>query len=372
MIYHLSPMIILFFLFFVSIAAAKPATNQFQHWYREFGFIFERIRINNCTPEYEAYLSGQINSSYIDWYSGAETTNGLAQPVVNCILGYTSEFIKSNMNSAGVLLGLMPTILAAVGSSADETSMLSVISRRPLLALLLATGSPAVFPRRSFEHRDPIGILREREGRLHPPVLSGFTRALIMVIEYFFTLAAIANVVTISWELGRQVICTFAPQVTYIPLLWAVLNIGIHISQAIALQLRTTVSCPRKSYSILSLIKIQFTSLDHQRPMHITVHPETYAYIFFSWLTPLFTVLHGLFGTLAFSSMLFISVRDSLYVISRYMFSVIICRMVLMYELALLRDCYNSKLAGPGPEFEIPPNGKNLKQETALSSQRAF
>jgi hypothetical protein len=76
------------------------------------------------------------------------------------------------MASAGVLLGLTPTILAAVGSSADETVMLFILSKRPLLVVFLVGGSPAIFPMRSFEYQDPIGLLRERGGRLYPPRLS--------------------------------------------------------------------------------------------------------------------------------------------------------------------------------------------------------
>jgi len=353
---HMQPYLaILILAFFCYEASARELPrDQFKHWYPEFGHVFDRILRTNCSVEYDTYLTSNINQTLIDRfrYIGADKDNVLAQSVSNCILEATSEFIKSNMAGAGVLLGLTPTILAAVGSSADETAMLFDLSRRPFLAVLLAAGSPAVFPLRSFEHRDPLAILRERDGRLRPPVLPGYIEGIIMALEYLFALAAIANVVSISWELGRRVICGFAPHVTYIPLLWAVLNIGIHISSAVALRLRTSVKCNRPSASYLDLFRLHFTPLARQKPVVITLYPETYSFIFFSWLTPLFTVLHCLFGTLAFSSMLFISVRDSIYVISRFMVSVIVCRVILMYELAALRDAVNYK---PSPRFEMKP-----------------
>jgi hypothetical protein len=71
------------------------------------------------------------------------------------------------------------------------------------------------------------------------------------------------------------------------------------------------------------------------------VLPETYWFIAISWFTSILTVCHVLYGTLAFSSMLFIAVKDSLRVISRFMASVICCRVILMYELATLRDSFN-------------------------------
>jgi len=362
---------LLFALFSFKVSAGDLPRDQFKDWYPEFGHVFDRILHRNCSIEYATYLTGNINQTLIDRYRyvGADKDNVLAQSVSNCILESTSEFIKSNMAGAGVLLGLTPTILAAVGSSADETAMLFDLSRRPLLAVLLAAGSPAVFPLRSFEHRDPLAILREREGRIRPPLLPGYVEAIIMVLEYLFALAAISNVVSISWELGRRVICGFAPHVTYIPLLWAVLNIGIHISSAVALWLRTSVKCKRPSASYLDFVKLHFTPLAKQKPVVVTLHPESYSFVFFSWLTPLFTVLHCLFGTLAFSSMLFISVRDSIYVISRFMISVIVCRIILMYELAALRDAVNYK---PGVRLEMKPrqftggSGKMMVHRTTI------
>jgi len=345
---------VLFSLLLYQVSASDLPRDQFKDWYPEFGHVFDRILHKNCSVEYNTYLTGNINQTLIDRYRyvGADKDNVLAQSVSNCILEATSEFIKSNMAGAGVLLGLTPTILAAVGSSADETAMLFDLSRRPLLAILLAAGSPAVFPLRSFEHRDPLAILREREGRLRPPILPSYIEWLIMIFEYVLALAAISNVVSISWELGRRAICGFAPHVTYIPLLWAVLNIGIHISSAAALWLRTSVKCEQPSTSYLDIIKLHFTPLMKQKPVVVTLYPETYSFVFFSWLTPLFTVLHCLFGTLAFSSMLFISVRDSIYVISRFMVSVIVCRIILMYELAALREAVNYK---PSVQVERKP-----------------
>lgn len=39
----------------------------------------------------------------------------------------------------------MPTILALVGSNVQETAVIFILRRRPLLALCLAVGSPVVY-----------------------------------------------------------------------------------------------------------------------------------------------------------------------------------------------------------------------------------
>jgi len=243
-----------------------------------------------------------------------------------------------------VLLGLTPTILAAVGSSADETAMLFILSKRPLLAVFLAGGSPAVFPMRSFEYQDPIGLLRERRGRLYPPELTNKWQLIIMVLEYIIALAAVANVVSVAQELGVQVSCSFAPHLTYLILLWAVLNLAIHTSGAVALYLRVRVKCQLPCNTPLDYLRIHFTPVSMQRPHTIEVVPETYWFVAINWFTSILTVCHVLYGTLTFSSMLFISVKDSLAVIGRLMASVISCRVVLMYELAALRDSFNFNL----------------------------
>lgn len=325
------------------VSAGSAKDEKFQRWYPEFGFIFENALRNNCTAEYAGYLAGKKSVQYVAIYrfTGAGWTNQLVEPVVNCLLTSTSPYVQASMASAGVLLGLTPTILAAVGSSSDETAMLFILSKRPLLAVFLAGGSPAVFPMRSFEYQDPIKILRERRGRIYPPMLSNNGQLMIMALEYIFALAAVANVVTVSYELGVQVSCTFAPHLTYLILLWAVLNLAIHVSGSVALYLRVRVKCQLPCNNLFDYLRIHFTPVVMQRPYTIEVVPETYWFIAINWFTSILTVCHVLYGTLTFSSMLFISVKDSLRVIGRLMASVICCRVVLMYELAALRDSFN-------------------------------
>lgn len=331
---------------------SAPATNQFKHWYAEFGYTFSTILHNNCTKEYDNYLAGVRTNGPIDTYQGASRTNQLAEPVVNCILSYTSEFIKSAMASAQVLLGLTPTMLAVLGPSTEETSVLFVVGRRPLLALCLAAGCPAVFPMRSFDNSDPVGILKEREGRLQPPTLQGAREVMVMVIQYALTIMAVFNIATVSKELGVQVACNFAPHLTYLVLLWAFLILIIHSSGAITLMFRVRLAAEGGSNGTYGWIRAQFTPSSKRGLVRIRLIPENYYFTFFSWFTAILTICHVIYGTLVFSSMLFISVRDSLTVIARYMASVICCRIILMYELASLRSSFNLA-AAEGSEVDL-------------------
>jgi hypothetical protein len=358
--HSIRPLFAILLLLGFHIHVASAARNQFKKWYPEYGFIYDRILHTNCTKEYGTYLHATKNISYIDRYTGGGWTNQLAQPVVNCILECVSSFIMSDTGSAQVLLGLTPSMLAVLGPSTEETSLLFVIGRRPFLALCIAAGSPAVFPMRAFEYKDPIGLLKDREGRIRPPPFNLVRAPIVMALEYLVVIAAVANIATLSKELGVQVVCSFAPQLTYLVLLWAFLILIIHASGSIALLLRARVSCGRSSNTVLHWIGIQFTPFEKQRPINVYMIPETYWFTIFSWFTAILTVCHVIYGTLTFSSMLFISVRDSIAVIGRYFLSVMCCRIVLMYELAELRDSFNV-VSVDGSEVELRSEDFNTK-----------
>jgi hypothetical protein len=190
---------------------------------------------------------------------------------------------------------------------------------------------------RSFEDTDSLRILKACENRSRLLKLSWIGESIIMLAEYVIALAAIANVVTQGYELGVQVVCSFAPQLKYIPLLWGFWSLTVHTTGVIALHLKTNIRRTRSGSSVLHLMKRQFTPLTKQHDLSVSLVRETYLFIFLSWGASLLSACHVIAGTLAFSSMLFISVRDSLTVITRLMASVLWCIIILMYELALLR-----------------------------------
>lgn len=360
------PLLSVFYLLVFLRHFASASRSQFRRWYPEFGFQFNTILHTNCTTELSTCLHAKKDHAHMDFFTGGSPTNELAQPVVNCILGYTSEFIKINTASAQVLLGLTPSMLAVLGPSTEETSLLSVAGRRPLLALLIAAGSPAVFPMHAFDNNDPIELLRDREGRKAPPLLKYKSALAVMVFEYLLVIAAISNIATISRDLGFQAVCSFAPHLTYLVLLWAFLILIIHGSGSIALFLRIRVNHEEKSSNrVLRWIRIQFTPFQEEGLISVKVVPETYWFLTFSWVTAILTVCYNIYRTLTFSSILFISVRDSVAVIGRYFVSVICCRMVLMYELAELRDFFN----GPnvrGSEVALEHLGSNSESQTHI------
>jgi hypothetical protein len=336
---------------------SDATTSQFKSWYPQYGFVFERALHENCADQYAAYLTAIKNDSTIDWYGGGDKPSALTQPVIQCILNQTTDYIKSAMSSAQVLLGLTPTILAVLGSSTEELSLLSVIARRPFLALLLSLASPSVFVSRAFEYNDPVSMLQDRPGRLKQPNPRGWMRMVIVVLEYACAITAMGNVAVLNWQLGVGTVCGIWPDNVIAPMLWGVLVVLVHIVGAFIMRLqarRTTVEYPgaiskdgpvgvkdwlkSSPDRIWTLTQTEFKPSASQEDIYITAFPERRWFVVLSWMLSTCVIVHVIFGTLVLSSLYFIGPRDALSVVGRYMSSVLVCRIICMYEISGLRE----------------------------------
>lgn len=302
---------------------------------------FQRILRENCSEQYANYLANKDDITKLNPILRDFNIDSRESSVVECILNASPEFVKSKMASAQVLLGLTPTILATLGPSPYETGMLAVVARRPLLALFLAAGSPAVFAFRSLEYTKAIEDLHERH--LDSSSFLLLADKVVTILEYFLAAASIANVGELAYRLGAQVVFTVTPTSEYVAALWAFLGMIIHVLGALGLRLRTNVALKTTENEIahqphiLNLVSKQFKPLARHETIRVTILPNSWMFSLVSWLTSTFTAFHIIFGTLIFSSMLFISVNDGIIVIVRLMASVIVCRIILAYELAILQ-----------------------------------
>ncbi|KAM3484202.1 hypothetical protein MY8738_002470 [Beauveria namnaoensis] len=324
---------------------AAAATNHFQQWYPEYGFILDRIVHSNCSNQYELYTHGALDRN--EWkntsrWLGAGASAAHVVPLVECILEHAPEFVKSGMAGASVLLGLTPSILAAFGSDAAERSVLSVIGNRPFLALCLSVGSPAVPPLRLFEYRSFTEILGDRTGRLIPKFFGFYAESMILVAEYALVFAAIANNAALGYELGARATITFAPHLRYLVLLWSFLAAAPHIFAAIGLSRLVCIKPSSCQKTLHSQLATWFVPWKGRGTFHLLTYDEKPLYLSLSSFVSILTSVHFIFGTLVFSSLLFISIRDSLPIVGRYLASVFVCRVVLMFELARLRQLYNT------------------------------
>ncbi|RDW60755.1 hypothetical protein BP6252_12138 [Coleophoma cylindrospora] len=345
------------------------STAKFQSWYPYYGgvldielFGIEAPGYNNCSANYTAYKQAQ----------GINRTN-VCYNVYDCLFSGLLPNEQSNFASAQVFLGLTPTLLATIAPSIGEISLLS--SQRPLLSFFLALGGPAVFVPRFLGHPNILQSL-EMPG-IRPPWLQRVTSQRryeigLSILQYALAIAAIVNVFSVSYQLGIQTVIAWKCDSSYLPFLWAILPVGIHLIAALAWRISNTMrrvrntrlqrgrAAQESSSAIgISLIALRiwlqeelqlcingqkrgYRSDDSNKGMSKVNVTATFPNE--GWLSEMlmefmsvFAFVQVVFGTLVFSSLMFIATIDAVVVVIRYSLSGLLCRAILMFELNGMR-----------------------------------
>lgn len=261
-----------------------------------------------------------------------------------CILDNLREDIKARMSSASVLLGLTPGLLASLGPSVAEISVLSV--ERPILTLLLSFGSPAVYPTRVLHYEDAIEILKEttKSPSFKWVRRSAWHQALVSAAEYLLASLAVANVIYTSFELGVRTIISFRCVSSVFPLVWTLLPIFVHLPAALAFRwsdrssrstekVITRAPHHRLTKKIMAFLNKERTLCLAREKRDVSDFQPSVVTVALNYLATGLGFLHGTFGIFIFSSLLFIETLDTVTVILRYMASSVICRIILMFEI---------------------------------------
>jgi hypothetical protein len=213
--------------------SAALQTKHYIDWFPSYGYIFDEIARDECQLEHNDYLTGTKDGVR---FTGRPTT--LANRVVSCVLGKVTENVKANTGAAAVLLGLLPTVLGLVGSSTEEMGILA--QHRPLLAFILALGSPVVSPIRAFEFQDPRKLLQaDGDEMLLPlPKLRGRWAVAVSALQYILAATAAGNIIHIGLEVGIKAVCSFAPDSVFLPLVWSLAAVLLNVLGALFIYLR--------------------------------------------------------------------------------------------------------------------------------------
>ena len=206
----------------------------------------------------------------------------------------------------------MPSILLFLSSSTAETALLA--RRRPLLALLLAAGSPSVYPLPTFVYPNPIKELKERPGHLTPKYFSPWQSVLISTFQYALVIGAVANVYTSSFYTGYWTISSISCDTAYFQILWTVLTLSIHLFGVWTLALRVKDKSRRRDEwpsKTLRWLRHEVTPCITQDKLALAWKQETYLFLVVSWWTSIVTATHILWGTIAFSSIQFLGMASS-------------------------------------------------------------
>ncbi|RYP46625.1 hypothetical protein DL768_007204 [Monosporascus sp. mg162] len=319
----------------------QPLT--FQDWYSTYGADFMKLSTGTCNIT----LANYVASPFDPLLCGAH---------VNCILEATTEARKAHMASAAIFLGMVPTLLSLVAPSIPQLALLS--ARRPLLALFISSGSTVLFLDRLFRIESPRETLTRTGGERFIPRLKRQWAILFSVGEYLLVTVAAINVIWNSWQLGNKAVVVWKCELNFMPLIWVlgppfilmVVAIPFHFT-TIAKSLRAQacdysplavpeqVDSKRKPSTVGELIAREITPAIRHPTIKLEEipHPETWAVIILN-VGFCLAALQVLLGMGVLSSVLFVSVRDAMWVGLRYVVSTGICRLVLALELECMKS----------------------------------
>lgn len=381
--------------------------GQFKHWYSQYSYQFKILSRDLCTQEYSVYLYGTRQNTEEVTLSGSGKYTLFIQPMINCLLENSSDYIKYQLGSSQVMLGITPTIIALLGASSEELCLLALIGRRRLLGLLLAASSPSIYTERAFKYQDPDKILKERQyGRpdshdYHDghgdgyhviPTMPHRWRWFFVSLEYVAASFALTNIATLNWQLGAKSVNSLSPNTVLMPMLWSLFGIITHLGGAVVFDMRArrldkeNEPAPRSTLgSSLQIIKIQgpcsaivniynavkkktyhefcWDSEGENQKLYFRLIPESRSFTLMAWFLSIIVIFHIIFGTLILSSTMFVGPKDALGIMARYILSVIICRIILVYELAVLRVEHRNATNGGSEATSVQPETKVMIQE---------
>ncbi|KAI6777611.1 uncharacterized protein J7T54_003819 [Emericellopsis cladophorae] len=318
--------------------------------------------------------------------------------VIECMLKHMPESVKLNMASAQVVLGLAPSVTAFFAPEAWQAGVIVRIGKHPLrhpLVLLLATASPILPPSLSSGSglvealltRSVGGggtdlhqrfvfppwiyrLLSVRDGKIEGgnPVRRRLALWIIgWPIVYLLSLASLANVAHVIWSLYNTVL-NFSGQERWLFVLWIFTGLIIHTSGALAVWPRlkrrpaaiaagsrtasTTTHDEIARYAEVAADTIEMSEIDRQpagglsvsrggrrRKVQVEIRPPSMVSVLLTWFTAMAAVLHLIFGTVIFSSVLLVSVVDAVPIALRLLASAIFSRIVMEYMISMwLRD----------------------------------
>ncbi|KAI0411495.1 hypothetical protein F5X98DRAFT_357095 [Xylaria grammica] len=314
---------------------AQWPTRQLETFFPAWDYY---LHDTDCTSSRKADLDAGEPGAYYD--------------AIECLLKAFPEYRKSEIAASSVALGLLPTILSLLGPSITDQAVLSM--RRPLLAFLLAAGSPAVNPQLRDEYTALIerklssGANITRTG----PRRSVWSKRVILVslVEHAAALGAMLNIAILAYQLSIFAVTSFAVRWGYLPALWAGLTLLIHGASFLALRVKVHKRYPeregpagrrRRNDSLSSFSDscvAEVTPCKHQQSMTLQwCGEDELRYKLGSvvvWMLNFGIVVHIFLGTLTLSGLLFISAADAISIVARFVASTVVSQLIFTYELS--------------------------------------
>lgn len=317
-------------------------SERFKSWFPDWAGKLENITVTSCNETLETYnkLLFARDVPGVDSPAGACVTH------VSCLLGHFSERDKAVMQTVSVVLGLLPALLSQIGPSAAQLQELAI--HRPILSAFLLGGAPVL--NSLWGSRDVSGPGGSPGIGRKPKVIA----IPISVLQYTFAIFAFMNTVATTISLvNRSVLswwCDGSPWLfiwLYIPAcaltLWTIFQIvRFKISNR---PTRTTRSRKIETRNWWSWMVHEFEICANHETEDREGVMDNFNFQGFTGFCVgallagvLFSLIQLVMGAAILASLLFISLADALkFVLIRYVCSALICRFILMFEIAGLK-----------------------------------
>ena len=383
---------------------AQGGSMRFSEWYPNSAHDFANVSAITCARTLHAFQSAYASSPSVPLVNlgvqdAAWPVFARCQAHASCILAHVSEMQKASLATAGVVLGLLPTLLAVLSPSLSELVLLS--AQRPLLASVLSLGAPGVLQRRIFEYEDPFELVEPpgsaRAGTRSAIVLGpwgGWRAAGVAAAEFVLGCACGVNTVALAIQTSNRSILSWGCTRTWPLIVWAFVPTLIHWIAAVGYRMTLDKSCAipvsqrppvvqqvqspstdaeavkidakvahvssvcvskgcgghaeHKESSILQNMKAWLTREATSCASHSSAFnlrhpleqssPRANFGIFLNCIASFLSFFHVLYGTVVFSGILFVSNLDAIgTVVLRGLASAIVCRFLVLVEMGGMR-----------------------------------
>jgi hypothetical protein len=312
------------------------------------------ISINNevCNATLETYVLAWKEASLDDLDSACTAHQ-------KCILNEMSELSKSYMGSSSLVLGFVPVLFSTLGPSISEVALLS--TKRPVLAAILSLGAVGVQQTRVFQYNDDAVADILEQSTVLPGVIARWLlerryRCIgTSVLQYLLAALAVANVSWASWDLGLASGLNFICQSSYMPVIWTSVPGLVLLPAAVALNIKGAKHSKDMSSSFRFITSEWQLCLTQTRISKSAIERDV-SIVCWHWVSTALGFVHVLLGILIYSSLMFTMTTDAVIVVVRYLASVAVCRLILIFELAGMRStcCQQSKI-GDGDDVALRP-----------------
>lgn len=247
-----------------------------------------------------------------------------------------------------MILGLMPTLLAAIAPSIAETSILSLDA--PLLSLLISFGVPAVYPARVLEYADPFQVLDKYTQAGSLEMIVDRLGWKLDVVSYVACVGSIVNIWLVVIDLCYSTVLSWGCLNWFMPLVWVILPLAIHLVAVVPFALafkrfgirksdqtagggeQHTRSEPRGKHMPEQSISRAEPILTVSTRGHSRTQP--WWLVLSNCIAGLGAFLHLSLGMFIFSSLLSIPINDALSTVARFICSALVCQLIVVLKLA--------------------------------------